>query len=618
MGHQHTQNLIGGIGNGTLLFSDNLAQCLSLRILSIHQVCDMRIAKRWSDLILPVSLMVSCSTPHPVVLERQITGRMGGAQSPVLSRDGTAIAFAAVADGYTNQQIWVVRADGSAPPRPLTSGTSQNYSPEFSPDGRDIYFSSSRDPRGLYRVPSSGGTPELVTKDAFAGRISPNGKSILYSIGTKIIERGLAGGAETVLLPSVANSYAPLWSPDGARILITTSTLEQREPEWWIVRAKGGEPRKTSFGADLRSQGFNYIATNAWLSGDWIVFTGRQGETQTLWKVQLDPDGRTVGNAIRATQNAAGDFDASFAAGKLVFTRTQVDMNFWELSLDGTGEHVSSPPEPLTSGPVEKGQQSAAGSKLLYSAQNGDRFTLYLADRSQESGVDKKLDDGFYSVLAPDGKHYAYGEGTNDQLNLYMKSLSWWAFSSSRLCENCGMPRQFSPDGMKLLLWTDSAPIHQFDMLDLKTLKMSRVVSAATDLKAPRLSPDSQWISFVAVTGKHQWQAFVAPLSLARETSTSDWVPVTQASDSFLFAFWSSRSDLIYTLSSHEQGGNLRFLDAQRLDPETKHPIGSALPLYEFNESLVPGMDPIWNTVAVDRNRIVLELGGVSTDIWIK
>jgi len=84
------------------------------------------------------------------------------------------------------------------------------------------------------------------------------------------------------------------------------------------------------------------------------------------------------------------------------------------------------------------------------------------------------------------------------------------------------------------------------------------------------------------------------------------------------FAFWSSRSDLIYTLSSHGRGGNLRFLDAQRLDPETKHPVGAATPVYGFDETLVPGMDPVWNNVSVDDSRIVLELGGVSTDIWIK
>src|SRR5579862_435570 len=340
---------------------------------------------RWWVRILPVCLLASCSTPPPVPDEHQITSRTGSASSPVLSRDGTTIAFAAVANGYTNPQIWVGRADRSAPPRPLTSDASQNYDPEFSPDGRSIYFTSTREPQGLYRVPSSGGTPELAIQNAVGARISPDGNTILYGNAGKLLQRALAGGTATLVLPAIDNSYAPLWSPDGTRILVTTTTAEQREPEWWIVRTMGGEPRKTSLGADLRAQGFNYIATNAWLAGDWIVFTGRQGETQTLWKVQLGPDARTAGQAVRATEDAQGDFGASFAAGKLVFSRTRVDMNFWALPLDPAGEHVTATPEPLTSTPVRKGQQSAAGAKLLYSAENGDRFSLFLKDGAKET-----------------------------------------------------------------------------------------------------------------------------------------------------------------------------------------------------------------------------------------
>jgi len=123
-------------------------------------------------------------------------------------------------------------------------------------------------------------------------------------------------------------------------------------PEWWIVSAARGEPRKTSLGADLRMQGFNYIATNAWLPGDWIIFTGRQCETQTLWKVQIRPDGKTADKAVRATNDAQGDSGASFAAGKLVFSRTRVDVNFWALPLDTTGERIEALPEPLTLSPL--------------------------------------------------------------------------------------------------------------------------------------------------------------------------------------------------------------------------------------------------------------------------
>src|ERR1700730_3972715 len=97
-------------------------------------------------LILPAFLLASCSTRPPLIDERQITSRVGAASSPVLSRDGTAIAFSAVADGYTNPQIWVGRSDGSAPPRPLTMDASQNYDPVFSPASRSMFFTLSREP----------------------------------------------------------------------------------------------------------------------------------------------------------------------------------------------------------------------------------------------------------------------------------------------------------------------------------------------------------------------------------------------------------------------------------------------------------------------------------------
>jgi Tol biopolymer transport system component len=551
--------------------------------------------------------------------ERQITSRLGVASSPVLSRDGTALAFSAVATGYSNPQIWVGRPDGSAPARPLTNDASQNYDPEFSPDGRSVYFTSTREPQGIYRVPSSGGAAELAIANADTARISPDGLTILYGNSGHLVRRALADGPSTLVLPAVDNSYAPLWSPDGARILVTTSTQTQREPEWWIVPTAGGEAIKTSLGADLRSQGFNYIATNAWLAGDWIVFTGRQGETQTLWKIQLDAGGKTAGQAVRATGDAQGDYGASFTAGKLVFTRTRVDMNFWALPLDPAGEHIAASPEPLTSTPVRKGQQSAAGAKLLYSAENGDRFSLFLKDSgAKNGGSDKNLRDGFFSVLAPDGSRYVYGEGTKEQLKVSMKSLRWWSFWSTTLCEHCGMPRQFSSDGRKLLLWTDAPPIQHLDMLDVATRKLTPIIWAGQDLKGPRLSPDGHWVSFVAAVGTGQWQAFVASVSQEKLLASSEWVPVTAISDSFFLALWSSRNDLLYTLSSHSQGGNLRFLDAQRLDPESKRPAGAAMPVYEFDESLVPGMDPVWNPVSVEGGRMVLELGGVSTDIWIR
>jgi hypothetical protein len=405
-----------------------------------------------------------------------------------------------------------------------------------------------------------------------------------------------------------------VWSPDGTRVLATITNQDTGQPDWWIASLQGGAPVHTSLADDLTAQGFNSVATNAWLPGDWIVFTGRIGETQTLWKVQLRPDGTTLDRAVRATASEAGDSEASFAAGQLVFVRTDVGMNVWALPFDPSGEHVAAPPAPLTAGGARKGQHSVAGRTLLYSTEDGDRFSIFV----QDGGSPTKLRDGlFYSTVTPDGLSYVYGEGTKEDLKVSLKSFGWWRFWSTVLCEHCGMPRGFVSDGSKLMLWNDAPSAPHFDLLDLRTRQVNRVVVGDRPLSGPRISPDSRWISFVARVADG-WQGFVAPLLEDRPALRTDWIPVTEPSGPFFYALWSARDDLVYILSSRSQGGNLRFLDAQRLDPATKRRVGEPVAVYEFDESLVPVMDALWNPVTIDHNRLILGLGGVSSSVWIK
>jgi len=526
------------------------------------------------------------------------------------------IAFSAGPDDRHTSQIWVRRADASTPPVQLTSDESQNYDPEFSPDGASVYFTSSRTPQGIYRVSVSGGPAQLTVPDALAYKISPDGKTVVYSPpGLQLHVRLPDESSGRPLLPAIDNSYAPVWSPDGKRVLMAAKNHDEREPEWWIAPISGGEPIKTAILPALRQQGFNRAFANAWLPGDWIVFSGVRGETQTLWKIRVAADGAPLGNAERVTTDAEGDRGASFAAGKLVFVRTRVDMNYWALPLDSSGERLTGPPERLTDSPARKGQQSAAASKLLYSAEAGDRFALFLKDGKKP---EKRVRDGFFSTLAPDGARYVYGEGTKDRLQVSMKSLSWWRFWSTTLCENCGMPRGFSPDGEKLLLWNDTPPVHHLDLLDMKTHQINRVVWSGEELSGPRLSPNGKFVSFVAKMGEHRWQTFAAPVADEKLLGSFEWIPITPVSDSFHFAFWSASGDIVYILTAREGSGNLKWLEAQHVDPLTARPIGIAVPVHEFTDSTPPGMDPIWNTVAVFGNRIILELGSVSSNIWIK
>jgi dipeptidyl aminopeptidase/acylaminoacyl peptidase len=111
---------------------------------------------------------------------------------PQLSPDGGRVAFVRTVvdredDGYRSQ-IWIVPADGSAPPRRFTAGPNDT-APRWSPDGSRLAFLAKR-----------GG------KDA---------KAQIWLIGA-------AGGEAWPLTDLREGASAPVWSPDGSRIALTS------------------------------------------------------------------------------------------------------------------------------------------------------------------------------------------------------------------------------------------------------------------------------------------------------------------------------------------------------------------------------------------------------------
>src|SRR4051812_11952750 len=90
---------------------------------------------------------------------------------PRVSPDGsTAAAVVTHIDREENDYrsaIWLVRVDASESPRQFTSGSKQDVSPRWSPDGASLAFTSSRDEekkaKQLYVIPASGGEPRRLT-----------------------------------------------------------------------------------------------------------------------------------------------------------------------------------------------------------------------------------------------------------------------------------------------------------------------------------------------------------------------------------------------------------------------------------------------------------------------
>lgn len=153
------------------------------------------------------------------------TPGLSSAAAPAFSPDGTAIALEGRVDGGA-PDIYVVPAAGGAPVA-LAADPADDAGPAWSPDGRRVYFVSTRS--GAYEVwsvPAAGGDPEQVTTGSgIVGRPAPtpDGAALLYartSAGgrAEVVRLDLAGGRITVV--SGADDSEPAVAPSGDRIAV--------------------------------------------------------------------------------------------------------------------------------------------------------------------------------------------------------------------------------------------------------------------------------------------------------------------------------------------------------------------------------------------------------------
>jgi dipeptidyl aminopeptidase/acylaminoacyl peptidase len=144
--------------------------------------------------LFPILLAAAAWGQAPTALPTGWTPEISMQVQPVgdvvPSPDGKLVAYTqshAVIEAEKSEvdtQIFLAAADGSHRTQ-LTRGEKSASAPEFSPDGRYVYFSSERSGKpNLWRIPVDGGEAEMLTDwkgEIGAYRVSPDGKWIAFA-----------------------------------------------------------------------------------------------------------------------------------------------------------------------------------------------------------------------------------------------------------------------------------------------------------------------------------------------------------------------------------------------------------------------------------------------------
>ncbi len=238
---------------------------------------------------------------------------------PNFSPDGKQLVFTSYATG--NEEVWVMDLDGSHA-HPLTNDPAKDWSPAWSPDGKTIAFTSSRSGvNQLWLMNADGSDPRALTKP------DP--------------------------LPTTW-SRDPSWSRDGKMVIFTSNRTGKDEN--WIMDLSTRKQWRHSIGmAEHWHPSFSP-------SGKQVLFSSNMSGEWGLWLSDL-----AGGNLVRLVADKR--FDNNPAAswspdGRRIVFRT-ADSNLWLMKSDGSNM------APLTIDGMVDGWRSSwspDGKKIAYTS----------------------------------------------------------------------------------------------------------------------------------------------------------------------------------------------------------------------------------------------------------
>jgi Tol biopolymer transport system component len=371
-----------------------------------------------------------------------------------------------------------------------------------------------------------------------------------------------------------------------------------------------------------------------WTPDQKIIFTLNLGDVRNAWRVAIDRTGnRLTGPAERLTVGSVGETSLSWAGSRLAFAAESSAIDLWGIPADTNHGLVRGEMQRVTrdAGSNFYPTASSDGSRMVFRSDRRGSSEVWFKDfrTGREIPIFGSV-DGHIPSLSADGATVMYTSFESKEpasARTIWKDTSKYSITTYLIGissdGSLGIPRKVCTDcepfdcssNARTLLFSNDFPQRAIYSLDFETGQKRKVLEAAAPMiTRARFSPDDRWIAFLLRRGSGL-RIFVAPYdgTVKRE---DQWVAITDGRYADHLPYWSPDGGLLYFYSDRD--GSI-CLWAQRLEPETKHPVGQPMVVQHFHtdKPALKNVPLIQRGMSLTRDRIILAAGEATGNIWM-
>jgi Tol biopolymer transport system component len=388
--------------------------------------------------------------------------------------------------------------------------------------------------------------------------------------------------------------------------------------DWWVTPVDSGPATKTGvLEATRQAKLTGPLQVYPWVlfgptwqpQGDSLVFSAQSGDTTNLWRIAISPETwKVTGPPQRLTSGTMIERNPSAAFGpggvvRIAFANLTQNLAIWSQPIEPNQGRVTGELKRLTQEAADDffPALSRDGSKMAWVSSRSGSQEIWIRDlrSGDESALTATRSNKWKPTFSPDGSRVSFSDSRSWNVCLVPSAGG----APEMVCEGCGQATDWSPDGKRII----GNPVDgQAWVLDLASRRKTALFATRHWIATERFSPDGSWFSFQDVDGTSS-RMNVAPFQGDGPVGEGAWVPIMEGG---YVRTWSPDGKLLYMLSGRD---GFLCIWAQRLDADTKRPVGAPFAVFHSHNARVS----LEGSLAIGPDKMLFDMAEHTGNIWM-